>query len=87
LSSKSKPTLIPVLDDKLLVSSRDNPNPENDTCCFSCLKPLRGGGTSSSSLKFQCPVCQNCVCVNCDTYLHESLHNCPGCLSQPMVPH
>jgi transcription initiation factor TFIIH subunit 2 len=44
------------------------------------LRPLRRG-----TLKFQCPVCQNCVCVDCDTYLHESLHNCPGCLSQPIT--
>lgn len=31
-------------------------------------------------LRFQCPECKNVFCVDCDTFLHETLHNCPGCL-------
>jgi transcription initiation factor TFIIH subunit 2 len=31
-------------------------------------------------LRFQCPECKNAFCVDCDTFLHETLHNCPGCL-------
>jgi len=31
-------------------------------------------------LRFQCPECQNVFCVDCDAFLHETLHNCPGCL-------
>lgn len=31
-------------------------------------------------LRFQCPDCKNSFCVDCDTFLHETLHNCPGCL-------
>jgi transcription initiation factor TFIIH subunit 2 len=31
-------------------------------------------------LRFQCPDCQNVFCADCDAYLHETLHNCPGCL-------
>ena len=34
----------------------------------------------STSLRFQCPECHNIFCTDCDAYLHESLHNCPGCL-------
>ena len=31
-------------------------------------------------LRFQCPDCKNLFCADCDAYLHETLHNCPGCL-------
>lgn len=31
-------------------------------------------------LRFECPECLNVFCVDCDTLLHETLHNCPGCL-------
>lgn len=33
-------------------------------------------------LRFQCPECKNVFCADCDAYLHETLHNCPGCLSK-----
>jgi len=33
-----------------------------------------------SSLRFECPQCKNIFCADCDAYLHETLHNCPGCL-------
>jgi len=33
-------------------------------------------------LRFQCPDCHNVFCADCDSYLHEILHNCPGCLRQ-----
>ena len=34
---------------------------------------------SSSSRKFSCPNCKKHYCEDCDTFIHESLHNCPGC--------
>jgi transcription initiation factor TFIIH subunit 2 len=67
-----------------------------DRCCFGCLKiigckPLPSLTTSDkgknreaeeteSILRFQCPECKNVFCPDCDAYLHETLHNCPGCL-------
>mmetsp|Transcript_34268 Transcript_34268/g.75411 ORF Transcript_34268/g.75411 Transcript_34268/m.75411 type:complete len:553 (-) Transcript_34268:202-1860(-) len=46
-----------------------------------------GGGNKSDPnlpkpepLRFQCPDCKNLFCADCDAYLHETLHNCPGCL-------
>ena len=64
-----------------------------DRCCFGCLKivgckPLNATNGSSrdngeegeSILRFQCPECHNVFCPDCDAYLHETLHNCPGCL-------
>ena len=64
-----------------------------DRCCFGCLKIIGCKPLSSSSgdnrevaeeseaiLRFQCPECKNVFCPDCDAYLHETLHNCPGCL-------
>lgn len=28
-----------------------------------------------------CPKCKQYFCLDCDIYIHESLHNCPGCES------
>ena len=70
----------------LLVSSIDS-----DTSCYACLRLIGVSSLSSSetskgdseeSLRFQCPECKNIFCVDCDTFLHETLHNCPGCLRQ-----
>lgn len=79
-----------VLDTDLLLSSEDC-----DRCCFSCLKPIglkivydikkkRGRSMDKqdlmeSSLRFQCPECKNLFCADCDAFIHETLHNCPGC--------
>ena len=35
---------------------------------------------NSVTLRFQCPDCKNVFCASCDAFLHETLHNCPGCL-------
>jgi transcription initiation factor TFIIH subunit 2 len=29
---------------------------------------------------YQCPNCKNWFCFDCDLFIHESLHNCPGCI-------
>jgi hypothetical protein len=34
------------------------------------------------SLHVRCPKCNQHFCLDCDIYIHESLHNCPGCESQ-----
>lgn len=65
-----------------------------DRCCFGCLKiigcrPLKDNPNGVSKghreegeaiLRFQCPECHNVFCPDCDAFLHETLHNCPGCL-------
>jgi transcription initiation factor TFIIH subunit 2 len=76
------------ISSKLLVTSRDD-----DLCCYTCLRPfgttvsearspLDGNKSSTNGdiLRFQCPDCANLFCVDCDVFLHETLHNCPGCL-------
>lgn len=80
-SSSSKMRTEPV-NDSLLITSRDC-----DQCCFSCLKviPLEektkdGKSMKEPNLRLQCPDCLNIFCADCDAYLHETVHNCPGCL-------
>mmetsp|Transcript_56026 Transcript_56026/g.135578 ORF Transcript_56026/g.135578 Transcript_56026/m.135578 type:complete len:481 (-) Transcript_56026:5111-6553(-) len=74
-----------ILDSKLRLSPSDEP-----TSCFACLRQI---GTKSKAttdteeegeetLCFGCPNCKNVFCVNCDAFIHDSLHNCPGCLQR-----
>lgn len=44
--------------------------------CKGCLERL-----SNTNLIMQCPTCCELFCVDCDLFIHESLHNCPGCPS------
>ena len=32
---------------------------------------------------YECPKCGAVFCSNCDIFLHETLHSCPGCSSRP----
>lgn len=43
--------------------------------CFAC----NAAFSTSASKRFSCPSCNNHFCEDCDTFIHESLHNCPGC--------
>ena len=35
------------------------------------------------TMKFKCTKCREVFCFSCDMFLHETLHNCPGCLLLP----
>ncbi|KAL6077152.1 General transcription factor IIH subunit [Balamuthia mandrillaris] len=53
------------------------PIPENspEKQCYGCLRWVsRGTGTL-----YKCPRCKKAFCYDCDLFIHESLHNCPGC--------
>lgn len=83
-SRLSKPRKMVTLDSELLLSSKDC-----DLSCCACLRLIGISGESADkkgdgeeSLRFQCPECRNIFCVDCDTFLHDTLHNCPGCLRQ-----
>jgi transcription initiation factor TFIIH subunit 2 len=57
----------------LAVAVQDEPT---GLSCLGCLQWLgTAGGT------FRCPNCTNAFCGDCDLFVHESLHNCPGCTS------
>lgn len=57
--------------------------------CYGCLRDLSGGEAGLSergeeeaggaALVLRCPLCSQCFCFECDTFVHESLFNCPGC--------
>lgn len=48
--------------------------------CYGCLTefppPHQGSSTSS---RYSCSDCSSHFCIDCDIYIHETLHNCPGC--------
>lgn len=46
--------------------------------CFGCLKDLVVASEQGGIL-LRCSLCKYLFCFECDTYVHESLHNCPGC--------
>ncbi|EXJ93648.1 transcription initiation factor TFIIH subunit 2 [Capronia coronata CBS 617.96] len=62
--------------------------------CFACLKPFAvvppreqwetSKSTSTTSSRYECPVCHHHFCIDCDLFAHEVVHNCPGCQSMPM---
>eukprot|EP00798_Chlamydomonas_sp_ICE-L_P005506 gene5506-5533_t len=57
--------------------------------CFKCLKDLTSAAEAASAppggrravvpMILRCGVCGHIFCFECDSYIHESLHNCPGC--------
>eukprot|EP00884_Botryococcus_braunii_P004550 jgi/Botrbrau1/14096/Bobra.182_3s0041.1 len=57
--------------------------------CYGCTAELapdaEGAGGEEALVEetpgvvVQCPSCKHMFCFECDTYIHESLHNCPGC--------
>ncbi|KAE8348859.1 Ssl1-like-domain-containing protein [Aspergillus coremiiformis] len=36
----------------------------------------------SVSSRYECTVCKNHFCIDCDLFAHEVVHNCPGCQSK-----
>jgi transcription initiation factor TFIIH subunit 2 len=43
--------------------------------CRGCLQLI----AQTEKLVFRCPRCVHFFCVECDLFIHDSLHNCPGC--------
>ncbi|CCE63386.1 hypothetical protein TPHA_0E02960 [Tetrapisispora phaffii CBS 4417] len=58
--------------------------------CFSCqmtFPSLRNKKTGEllTSSRYRCQDCENDFCIDCDLFIHEILHNCPGCESSPTI--
>jgi len=45
--------------------------------CRGCVSSLE----QRDKLLWRCPACHHFFCVDCDLFIHDSLHNCPGCNS------
>lgn len=43
------------------------------------LSILKKQNNLKMSKKFGCELCGFLFCYDCDYFIHESLHNCPGC--------
>jgi transcription initiation factor TFIIH subunit 2 len=66
------------------------PELEGRAHCYGCMVSLepgpkataRGGApapAAAAEVVLQCPGCRRLFCFDCDSYIHEQLHNCPGC--------
>ncbi|RKP12103.1 Ssl1-like-domain-containing protein [Piptocephalis cylindrospora] len=61
------------------------------SACFACQTPLTSSSSSSfhdaplihpdSTPAWKCPNCDHHYCTACDLFIHDILHNCPGCTS------
>lgn len=54
------------------------------THCYGCLLQFPSGqeeNLMNTSSRYQCLKCRNDFCIDCDVFVHEVLHNCPGCES------
>lgn len=50
--------------------------------CYGCLLRFPDGSDENSALtssRYRCGKCGNDFCIDCDVFVHEVLHNCPGC--------
>ncbi|GES85460.1 TFIIH basal transcription factor complex, subunit SSL1 [Rhizophagus clarus] len=65
------------------------------THCFSCQIPFPSTMTSSlgtrvapdTSGRYKCNKCNQHFCIDCDIFVHEVIHNCPGCLATTSSNH
>ncbi|KAF6150461.1 hypothetical protein GIB67_030262 [Kingdonia uniflora] len=78
---------------EVLSALLSNPRHTLPRVCFGCQQtlpiplPVRkftalSDAGSKTSLRVACPKCNQHFCFDCDIYIHESLHNCPGCESR-----
>ncbi|CAH2355501.1 general transcription and DNA repair factor IIH subunit Ssl1p [[Candida] railenensis] len=81
--------LIPLIDYKEVPVAESY----SSTHCYGCLlefpqgtKGVQAGALESySSSRYRCPKCTNDFCIDCDVFVHETLHNCPGCESKQKI--
>ncbi|CAH0384111.1 unnamed protein product [Bemisia tabaci] len=50
---------------------------ETSASCFACAKLLK----SQDKYIYECQRCKNLYCLDCDVFIHDSMHLCPGCVS------
>ncbi|KAK8749418.1 hypothetical protein OTU49_015348 [Cherax quadricarinatus] len=51
--------------------------------CYGCLKHFTE--TAADKKVYVCRTCRQVFCFNCDIFLHETIHSCPGCASNPTI--
>lgn len=54
--------------------------PPDQSACCACGHVFQ---ESVDSSVYSCPLCGQVVCCDCDLFIHETLHTCPGCAGRP----
>ncbi|XP_048333596.2 general transcription factor IIH subunit 2 [Ziziphus jujuba] len=73
--------LFPIVPfDEVSLSLLNDPHVKLPKACFGCQQSLLNAG-NKPNLRVACSNCKQHFCLDCDIYIHESLHNCPGCES------
>jgi len=52
--------------------------PPDQTTCSACTHRF---SNPVDRMVYQCPSCRKMFCTECDLFIHETLHTCPGCAS------
>lgn len=63
---------------------------DRDAGCAACCMPFSTALDDLASLEdpdvgYQCPKCKLMCCSACDIFMHDHLHNCPGCEEKTAV--
>ncbi|KAH9839468.1 Ssl1-like-domain-containing protein [Rhodofomes roseus] len=78
--------LFPVKTYQAVTDLDDTPNPSSS--CHGCARPFKNApqqmaGSSGEGMsplgRYRCPDCHNDFCPECDVFVHDVVHCCPGC--------
>ncbi|XP_073242506.1 general transcription factor IIH subunit 2-like isoform X2 [Porites lutea] len=67
---------LPQFTERDLSGIEDNQNIRQNHC-FACQKEF------TENAVYCCPQCEHLFCMDCDIFIHDSLHSCPGCTAAP----
>ncbi|ETO14501.1 hypothetical protein RFI_22861 [Reticulomyxa filosa] len=70
--------LFPVKKFKSNLNINENEHKYESILCYGCAQMI----DTQHELVEQCDRCKQVFCIECNAFIHESLHNCPGCMSQ-----
>jgi transcription initiation factor TFIIH subunit 2 len=57
------------------------PNEKQASHCFACQRPFH----DIDKNLFQCPKCEKIYCIDCDIFIHDTLHTCVGCSQKSSI--
>lgn len=56
-------------------------NSSDTRFCYACCAAI------TDKMVCHCRKCGSVYCFNCDVYMHQTLHTCPGCANLPVLKH
>lgn len=57
---------------------KETPFDKQSDKCYACQK-IFSGDNFGDKVIFQCDLCKQYFCIDCDIFIHETLHTCVGC--------